>query len=69
MRKYEINDKLTMELSDVFMIVSVIEGNGNINKNPVKRGDNYIALPKEEKLLIEGPVTLLIVEPKAEKMM
>jgi hypothetical protein len=35
----------------------------------VGKGDSFIALPKEEKLAIKGPVTLLIVEPKAEKMM
>ncbi|MDP2814158.1 MAG: class I mannose-6-phosphate isomerase [Erysipelotrichaceae bacterium] len=69
MRKYEVNDVLTMDLGDVFMIISVIDGHGTINDNPVVKGDSFIALPKEEKLAIKGPVTLLIVEPKAEKMM
>jgi mannose-6-phosphate isomerase len=69
MRKYEVQDELTMDLKDVFMIISVIDGNGKINDNTVGKGDSFIALPKEEKLAIKGPVTLLIVEPKAEKMM
>jgi mannose-6-phosphate isomerase class I len=69
MRKYEINDEMTMELGEVFMIISVIEGSGKINENSINKGDNFIALPKEVKLLIQGNVTLLIVEPKVEKMM
>lgn len=69
MRKYEVQDELTMDLGNVFMIISVIDGSGKINDNPVGKGESFIALPKEEKLAIMGPVTLLIVEPKAEKMM
>ena len=69
MRKYEVSDELTLELGDVFMIISVIEGEGHINQNKVNKGDNFIALPNEKELTVKGNVTCLIVEPKAEKMM
>jgi mannose-6-phosphate isomerase len=69
MRKYEVSDEITLKLDEVFMIISVIEGEGKINQNQVKKGDNFIVLPNEKELTVKGNVTCLIVEPKAEKMM
>ncbi len=63
-----ITEKTQIELDGVFITCTIIEGDGMINGEYVKKGDNFIVLPKEKKLEIDGDFTALMAQPKVENM-
>lgn len=68
-RKLTIQDELKVHLSEVFMIVGIIEGVGSINGVKVVKGDHVIVLPKEEQVHFFGALTAIIIEPHISTLM
>lgn len=68
-QKINIQGELRIQLSDVFMIVGVLEGEGSLNGNTLMKGDHYIVLPKEEHMHFIGELTIIVIEPSLATIM
>lgn len=58
--KWEINGTCQLPHQEPFTMVSVLDGNGLINKNPIKKGDHFIIPSTVTEFKIEGSLELMV---------
>lgn len=57
--KLEVSGKMTMTQEYPFLMMSVIEGNGIINSNPVKKGDHFILPCGFGEIELQGEMSII----------
>lgn len=60
LEKWEVNDKYEFLNNHPFVNVSVIEGEGTINGEEIRKGDHLIVTSNVNKCVIRGEITLII---------
>ena len=58
--KYEMTGKNTIVNDKPFQLVTVIKGNGVINGNSVKMGDNFVVCADQDAVEYDGTMTVMI---------
>ena len=58
--KYEMNGENTINNDKPFQMVTVIKGNGTIDGNDVKMGDNFVVCSDQDAVVYDGNMTVMI---------
>ncbi|NLG05392.1 MAG: class I mannose-6-phosphate isomerase [Clostridia bacterium] len=60
--KHEVNNRLEMEQSNVFQIISVVKGAGMIDEHEIQTGESFIIPYQYGKYCLTGNMSILVTE-------
>ncbi|NLA77937.1 MAG: class I mannose-6-phosphate isomerase [Erysipelothrix sp.] len=63
-----VEDELTLLMDDVFVALTVIEGETYINTHPLRQGESMLVLPAVKEIKMQGKATVLIAKPSVESL-
>lgn len=67
--KLTVTQHTEIKLTDVFMIISVVSGEGTFNGLELRKGDHIIVFPEEKNIEVYGNCFLLLTQPTLKSML